>query len=144
MKLIITIIVLLISTSTLFSQQCDDFEKKCPSPNKSFKISATSRSFTLKKGSKTTIVLNALGGRDYFISVCSKGKVEDVQIKIIGGEENNRKVLYDNAAVGFSNQKIITMLSTQKIIIEISAPKTKFEKGESECGGIKIAYKNTR
>ena len=144
MKIIGLLLAYILTTLTLYSQQCNDFEKKCPSPNKSFKISASSRSFTLKKGSKTTIVLNALGGRDYFISVCSKGKVEDVQFKIIGGDENNRKILYDNAAVGFSNQKIITMLKTQKIIIEISAPKTKFEKGESECGGIKIAYKNSQ
>lgn len=142
-RLLLSISLLAIVTFAIKSQQCENIEKKCPDPHKSFKLSASSRSFALKKGSKTTISINAMGGRDYFISVFSRGKVDDVQFKIIGGDTNNRKVLYDNAAVGFSNQKTITMVNTQKIIIEISAPKTKFDKGESECAGIKIAYRKT-
>ncbi len=137
------IFLLLQISSGSSGQDCNNYEKRCPDPHKSFKLSATSRSFAFKKGSKTIIAFNAMGGRDYFISVCGQGKVEDVQFKIISGENENKKTLYDNSAKGFSPQKIISMSSTQKIFIEVTSPKTKLEKDDRECGGIKIAYRNT-
>lgn len=142
LNILAIIFILGISTSGAFGQECNNFEKKCPEPHKSFKSSASSRSFSLKKGGKITIAFNAMAGRDYFISVCGKGKAEDVQFKIVADNQGTSKILYDNAAVGFSPQKVLTMASSQKIMVEITAPKAKFEKGESECGGIKIAYRN--
>ena len=126
----------------VLGQNCDNFEKRCPEPQKSFKLSAASRSFSLKNGSKVTVAFNAMAGRDYFISICGKGKADGMQFKIVAGESGNSKILYDNAAVGFSPEKVITMASTQKIFVEVTAPKSKFDKGDIECGGIKIAYRN--
>lgn len=143
LKFIISLFVVAGISTLGTSQNCDNFEKKCPDPHKSFKISASSRAFTFKTGSKITVAFNAMGGRDYFISVCGKGRADDVQFKIVAGDIGNAKVLYDNAAVGFAAQKVITMASTQKLFVEISAPKIKLEKGDRECGGIKIAYRET-
>lgn len=120
------------------ADDCSNTYKKCKSPDKSHTLSTSSRSIKLRRGKKVAIVLNVFGGKEYFFSTYLKPKVGVLQFKIIS--PTNNKVLYDNAAEGLCDSKVFKVESTQKLLIEVSAPNWQ-SPNTYECAGFKIAYK---
>lgn len=118
---------------------CANVHKKCRNPNKDYKISSYSRSFKMRQGKKTIIVLNAYGGRIYYFSTFAKSNVGNLQFRIIN--QSNSKILYDNSTEGLIDYKLFRVESTKKIIIEIMAPNWR-SNDRFECAGFKVAHKN--
>lgn len=140
-KKIIWIIFLSIvgfASAIAYANDCANTYKKCKSPDKSYTLSTSSRSIKLRRGKKVAVVLNVLGGKEYFFSTYSKPKVGVLQFKIIS--PTNNKVLYDNAAEGLCDSKVFKIDHTQKLLIEVSAPNWQ-SPNTYECAGFKIAYK---
>ena len=131
--------VLFFLSISVFSQDCSNAKNKCKNPDKSFKVSAASRSIKMRRGKKSRIVLNAYGGKEYFFSTYSRPKVGHLQFRIINSVTN--KVLYDNSAEGLVSEKIFKMEATQKLYIEILAPNWT-SKNAYECAAFKIASRN--
>jgi len=125
----------------LQSQNCQNYEKKCPSPPKDFKVSSLSKSFSLRKKQIIRIKLTLYGGRMYFFSVEGKKILGDIHLRVYENNEE-RKILYDNAVNGFKKTKMLNVESTVNLIIEISAP-SYFKDRIRECSGFLVAYKNT-
>ncbi|MGQ1783918.1 MULTISPECIES: hypothetical protein [unclassified Saccharicrinis] len=142
MKRILFLIALVsglnVGTNTSLANVCSNTYKKCQYPDKSFQISSSSRSIKLRKGKKARIVLNALGGKEYYFSTYPKPKVGALQFKIIN--TNGNKVLYDNASEGLIDHKTFGVENTQKLFIEIFAPNWK-SNNTYECSGFMIGYR---
>ncbi len=132
------IVLLLLISIPLISQNCNSYYKKCTSVPIGFVESSSSRSFKIRKGKNVRFVLTAYGGREYFFSICAKSKVGDLQFRLIDPEKET--VLYDNASEVLCDSKIIKVEFTQKIIIQVFAPNWK-SNNLYECGGFRIAYK---
>ncbi len=138
-KHLLLLLILLSGGVYSYAQNCKDYEKKCSDAPKGFKSSSMSRSFSMKKQRKVNINQTFYGGRQYYMAVCGKPKLGKIHFRIIEDDEN-KTVLYDNAADGFTISKMFAFESTIKLIIEISAPNY-FTDSESECAGIVLAYK---
>ncbi len=121
-----------------YANDCTNTEKKCINPDKSFKISSSSRSIKMRKGKKVRIVLNAYGSKEYFFSTYSKAKVGNIQFKIINA---NNQVLYDNSSEGLTDNKSVKIMNTQKLYLDLTIPNWKSD-NLYECAGFKIAYRN--
>ncbi len=143
MKYLFIVIILIclpiLSGTISFANDCVNMHKKCKNPDKSFKISSSSRSIKMRKGKKVRIILNAYGGREYFFSTYSKPKVGTLQFRIINSADN--KILYDNSTEGLIDTKTFKVETTKKLFIEVLAPNWQSEK-LYECAGFQIAYKN--
>lgn len=122
-----------------FANDCSNTEKKCKDPDKSFRLSSSSRSIKMRKGKKVRIVLNAYANREYFFSTYSKAKIGTLQFKIISS--SNNQVLYDNSTEGLIDNKIIKMMNTKKLYLDLMIPNWKSD-NIYECAGFKIAYRN--
>ncbi len=136
--LIVLLIGIFIISIVTYANDCNNTYKKCKSPDKSFKLSSSSRSIKLRKGKKARIVLNAFGGKEYYFSTYSKPKVGSIQFKVVSSLSN--KVLYDNSAEGLIDHKQFIVKNTQKLYIEIFAPNWQ-STNSYECAGFKIAYR---
>ena len=125
---------------SLYAQNCRNYEKKCPSPPKEFKVSSLSKSFSLRKKQIVNIKLTLYADRTYFFSVDGKKSLGDIHFRIFENNEK-RRILYDNAATNFSKTKMVYVKSTTNLIIEISAP-SYFKDRVRECSGLLVAYKS--
>ena len=140
-KIIHTIIIsscILLSGINLLGQNCKKYENKCPPPPKGFKLSSTSKSFSLKKMKKVNLKLTFYGDRAYYISTTGKPKLGKIHFRLIEADEN-RTILYDNAADSFATNKIFEIESTLNVIIEVSAPTYQTDRIR-ECAAVLIAY----
>lgn len=125
-------------TTNSEAQNCSGFEKRCEEAPKYFTKSALSRSFSVRKGRKLLINQTFFGDREYFVSVCGKKKIGDIHLRIIADDEN-KMILFDNAANNFKSSQIFVVQNTMKVKIELSAPYY-FDNVHSECAGIQIHY----
>ncbi len=134
-----TILLVLFTIAQFVSaQNCTNFDRKCATPNdKKFEKSSMSRSVKIRAKQKQAINITLFEGKEYYISVCGKSNLGNIQMKIISGFD--KKVIYDNAANGFTDFITIKSELTQKLIFEISAPTGKFDGNEHECVGVLIA-----
>ncbi|GAF02210.1 hypothetical protein [Saccharicrinis fermentans] len=136
--LLAIISIISIGTNSSLANDCSNTYKKCESPDKTFKISSSSRSIKLRKGKKARIILNAFAGKEYYFATYAKLKVGALQFKIVS--PTNNKVLYDNSAEGLRDYKVFKVENTQKLFIEVSAPNWK-SNNTYECAGFLIAYR---
>ena len=120
------------------AQNCENTIKKCKTPDKSFKVSATSRSIKMRRGKKSRIVLNAYQNRVYYFSAYADKKAGRLQFRIIDAESN--KILYDNSSEEMNDIKIFTVTATKKLYIELLTPNW-MSKNDYECAAFKIAYR---
>ncbi len=125
-------------TSNSEAQNCSGFEKRCEEAPKYFKKSSLSRSLSVRKGRKLIINQTFFGGREYYVSVCGKKKIGDIHLRIIA-DDDNKMVLFDNAANNFKPTQLFVIQNTMKVKIELSAPYY-FDNVHSECAGIQIHY----
>ncbi|MCU4162777.1 hypothetical protein [Carboxylicivirga caseinilyticus] len=137
-KYIQLLIIILISCNTT-AQNCREFEKKCPSPPKEYKISSLSKSFSLRKKQTIYVKLTLYADRIYFLSVDGKKALGNIHLRIFENDEE-RKILYDNAINNFQKTKSISVQSTINLVIEVSAP-SYFNDRVRECSGLLVAYK---
>lgn len=138
----------LFSTSFLFltigfmsnshAQNCSGFEKRCEEAPKYFTKNSLSRSLSVRKGRKLIINQTFFGDREYFVSVCGKKKIGDIHLRIIA-DDDNKMVLFDNAANNFKPTQLFVIQNTMKVKIELTAPYY-FDNMHAECAGIQIHY----
>jgi hypothetical protein len=128
----------IIISNIIYANDCNNTFKKCKNPDKTYRISPSSRSIKMRKGKKTRITLNAYAGKKYYFSTYSKGKVGVLQFRILN--TSNNKILYDNATEGLIDYKFFKVENTQKLLIEVMAPNWR-SNNTFECVGVKIAYK---
>lgn len=131
---------MLLTSIGIQAQDCRRYENKCPSPPKAFKISSTSKSFSLKRMKKVELNLTLFGNRAYFISTKGNAKLGKIHFRVIEANEN-RSVLYDNAADSYAPNKIFEISSTLNVIVEVSAPTYNTER-KSECTAVLVAYQS--
>jgi len=120
------------------AQNCENTIKKCKNPDKSYKVSATSRSLKMRRGKKSRIVLNAYQDREYYFSAYASKKAGRLQFRIIDADSN--RVIYDNASDEMSDNKLFTVSATKKLYIELLAPNW-VSNSDYECAAFKIAYR---
>lgn len=119
-------------------QNCTNFDRKCPLPDdRKFERSSMSRSVKIRFKQKQPMNITLFEGKEYYISVCGKSKLGNIQLKVLSGSD--RKVIYDNAANGFADFITIKSELTQKLIFEVSAPAGKFDGNDPECIGFYVA-----
>ncbi|MBI5217893.1 MAG: hypothetical protein HY958_03070 [Bacteroidia bacterium] len=136
-KYLIFLFVAYFALSFAHAQNCKNFESKCSSPGeKDFSRSAMSRTIKIRQKQRYTFNITLFENKEYYISVCGKSKLGNVQLKILSGADN--KLMYDNAANGFVDYVNIKSELSQKLIVEISAPTGKFSGNDAECLGILI------
>jgi len=135
---LINLYFLFLTGINLHAQDCKKYENKCPSPPKAFKVSSTSKSFTLKKMKKVCLNLTLFGDRAYYISTKGHSKLGKIHFRLIEADEK-RTILYDNAADSYNTNKIFEIASTLNVIVEISAPTYQTER-KRECAAVLIAY----
>nr|WP_319398248.1 hypothetical protein [uncultured Carboxylicivirga sp.] len=135
---LILLMSFLVSMSS-HGQDCRNFEKKCPSPPKDYKISSLSKSFSLRKKQIIHVKLTLFSNRLYFFSVDGKKNLGVIHFRIFEDNEE-RRIIYDNASNGFDKTKILNIQSTVNLVIEVSAP-SYFKDRVRECSGLLVAYK---
>src|SRR3989339_1434379 len=110
--------------NSVSAQNCNNTENSCSTPHeKKFTKSAISRSIKIRHKQRKTFNVNMFEGKEYYISVCGKSKLGNIQLRILSAEN---KLIYDNAAAGLIDFIIIKSELTQKLIIEVSAPTGNF------------------
>ena len=87
---------------------------------------------------KVNLNLTLFGNRAYFISAKGNSKLGKIHFRVIEANEN-KTVLYDNAADSYTLHKIFEISSTLNVIVEVSAPTYKTER-KSECSAVLVAY----
>jgi hypothetical protein len=138
-KIVISALVLLFLWNINgLGQDCSNTFKKCKNPDKSYKISASSRSIKMRKGRKSRIVLTAYQGREYYFSTYADRKAGKLQFRIVDSQSN--KVLYDNSTEGLIGEKVFTTDNTTKLFIELFSPNWT-SNNKIECVAFKIAYR---
>ncbi|MCT4647475.1 MAG: hypothetical protein N4A74_20985 [Carboxylicivirga sp.] len=137
-RVILLCLILLASGVNISAQNCENTIKKCKTPDKSYKVSATSRSIKMRRGKKSRIVLNAYQNREYYFSAYAEKKAGKLQFRIIDAESN--KILYDNSSDEMNDNKLFTVTATKKLYIELLAPNW-MSKNTYECAAFKIAYR---
>ena len=125
-------------TANSEAQNCIGFEKRCEEAPKYFTKSSLSRSLSVRKGRKLLINQTFFGNREYFVSVCGKKKIGDIHLRIIA-DDDNKMVLFDNAANNFKPTQLFVIQNTMKVKIELTAPYY-FDNMHAECAGIQIHY----
>ncbi|MBN1182544.1 MAG: hypothetical protein JXB49_09680 [Bacteroidales bacterium] len=141
LKYIAPLFLLLIVFEGANSQSCKGYDSKCSKSPKYFSVvNSYSKGLRIAKGQKLELFMTLYGKRDYQVAVCGKSVVGNVHFKIWDVENN--KVIYDNAADKFHQEKIIHVLSTYKIKLELSAPNSKMlDPRQRECIGLLISEK---
>jgi hypothetical protein len=142
-RYIICLIIAMIalgSCNYLVAQNCSGYEKKCHDAPRGYKSSTQSRAFSLRKMKKVVVKQTLFGQREYYLSICGKGKLGKIHVRVLA-DNPQRDVLYDNASDNFASEKFFQIESTIPVIIEIFAPHFREER-VSECAGLFIAYIN--
>lgn len=136
----VSLLILLLFSYDIVAQNCRDYEKKCPSPPKDYKISSLSKSFSLRKKQTMYVKMTLYSGRIYFLSVDGKKALGNIHLRIFENNEE-RNILYDNAINNFQKMKSIRVQTTINLVIEVSAP-SYFKDRVRECSGLLVAYKD--
>nr|WP_321411385.1 hypothetical protein [uncultured Carboxylicivirga sp.] len=136
----LSLLISMLISFNIVAQNCRDYEKKCPTPPKDYKISSMSKSFSLRKKQTIYVKLTLYADRIYFLSVGGKKALGDIHMRFFENNEE-RKILYDNAINNFNQTKSIRVESTINLVIEVSAP-SYFKDRVRECSGLLVAYKD--
>lgn len=121
----------------IYSQNCDKIENDCPRPKeKSYSKSGMSHSSKIKPKQKKLFNVSMFEGKEYYISVCGKSVVGNLQLRILSSDN---KLMYDNAADGLADNITIKSELTQTLIIEITAPLGTLSDNKMACLGVYVA-----
>lgn len=137
--------ILFLQINNSNAQDCYYYhEYQCKFPNTTYYISGQSRSALFTYGMMSEFKMVTFGGEDYHISICHQFKVKNIHLRLIEDNED-KTVLFDNAASGYINEVTFTNNNTRKIIVEISIPDdpTGKDKNVNQCVGVLIHSRKT-
>lgn len=146
MKNILSLIfaILLLIPVGVFSQDCTDYHQyHCMYADYTFFYSRQSKSSLFKPGQSSELKIVAYSGEDYYVAVCAHRKFGNLHLRIIEDNEN-RKVLYDNAQDDYSDSIIFSNDVTRNLIIEVSVPEgDPKDANDRRCVGVVIEFRKT-
>ena len=153
MKYLITILIVAVISSSLFSQAgvCGNFHKKycvlVSSKSEKWLYNAQSKSGLFNQGMVSKLRCVIYKGMDYRISVCCETVLGDkVSYKIFDSRTN--ELLFDNSASEDTQIFEFQSVSTRQLIIEVVVPqgateKDKHKSTDAACVGLLIEHKIT-
>ena len=143
---LLLVMAFLFITGQSFAQSpCSGFET-CSSLNyKHFHESGYSRSGQFNNGTTSVFRVTVFSGLDYHFAMCYEKELGEVQLKIMV-DNNEKTVLYDNLLDNYEKEIVISMVTSQTLLVEVSAPGDLNEiKADSPkyCLGLLVEYRTT-
>jgi hypothetical protein len=146
MKKIIPLLFIALSSFPvlLIGQDCTEYHQyHCLYADYTFFYSRQSKSSLFRPGQTSEMKIIAYSGEDYYVSVCAHRKFGNIHLRILEDNEN-KKVIYDNAQDNFSEFVTFSNEVTRNLILEVSVPlgDSKDTK-EARCLGVVIQFRKT-
>ena len=143
LKILITLMLLALISSTAYNQECRDFlnskafKQTIP---KDFKDYGQSKSISVEvnKTNNFEVVFN--GNEEYILNIGTEAGFGPVHFRILSSD--NKMVLFDNEKKNYNGSANFYMQKTQPVSVEVTVMNTKGKHSNSKvknvCLGIKI------
>jgi hypothetical protein len=144
-KIILILFIALLAVPVLtLGQDCTDYHQyHCLYADYTFFYSRQSKSALFRPGQTSELKIVAYSGEDYYVSICAHRKFGNLHLRILEDNEN-KKVIYDNAQDNYSETVTFSNEVTRNLILEVSVPfGENKESKEARCVGIVIQFRKT-
>jgi hypothetical protein len=144
-KIIIVLITTFFSLPVIsLAQDCTGYHQyHCLYADYTFFYSRQSKSALFKPGQTSELKIIAYNGEDYYVAICAHRKFGNIRFRILEDNEN-RKVIYDNAQDNYNESITFSNEVTRNLILEVSVPEGESgAENDRRCVGIVIQFRKT-